>query len=157
MLRFRVHTDMFAHEKVLAAGNPAMGLWVRAGAWCVGQSLSGFVPNAVVPTLGTRGQAQKLVDAGLWTREPDGYRFHDWDAWQPPQPDPDKRRRWLSPDVRRMVMVRDDLVCQLCGNAVATEDVHIDHITPVSRGGTDHLSNLQVTHSACNIAKGARV
>jgi 5-methylcytosine-specific restriction endonuclease McrA len=35
--------------------------------------------------------------------------------------------------------------------------MHIDHIYPVSRGGGDELSNLQVTHSRCNMAKGSRV
>lgn len=36
-------------------------------------------------------------------------------------------------------------------------DIHIDHILPVSLGGLSELSNLQVTHSWCNLKKGARV
>lgn len=71
--------------------------------------------------------------------------------------DPGAGRTRLSPDIRRMVIIRDGLVCGICKGEVAADDVHIDHIYPVSRGGTDELSNLQVTHSACNMRKGARI
>jgi len=71
--------------------------------------------------------------------------------------DPDRRRRPLAPDLRQAIIKRDGLVCGICGNEVPADDVHIDHIQPVSRGGTDHPDNLQVAHSRCNIAKGARV
>ncbi len=71
--------------------------------------------------------------------------------------DPEKRRPSLSSDIRRMVIARDGLVCGLCGGEVETaKDVHIDHIIPVSRGGTNVLGNLQVAHARCNMRKGAR-
>jgi 5-methylcytosine-specific restriction endonuclease McrA len=62
----------------------------------------------------------------------------------------------LPPYLRAAVIARDGYVCQLCGGRVAPIDVHIDHIYPWSRGGPTVLSNLQVTHSRCNIRKGAR-
>lgn len=33
---------------------------------------------------------------------------------------------------------------------------HIDHILPVSKGGTNDRKNLQITCMPCNLAKGAR-
>jgi 5-methylcytosine-specific restriction endonuclease McrA len=30
----------------------------------------------------------------------------------------------------------------------------VDHIKPVAKGGGDELSNLAVTHPACNMRKG---
>lgn len=63
-------------------------------------------------------------------------------------------RSRLSPMIRRWVIERDGLVCGICGHPVAPDDVHIDHIMPVSRGGQSTLDNLRVTHSACNMAKG---
>jgi len=51
---------------------------------------------------------------------------------------------------------RDGYVCQLCTTAVEPTDVHLDHIKPYSKGGPTNLENLQVTHSLCNIHKGAR-
>lgn len=59
--------------------------------------------------------------------------------------------------IREAVLARDGLICQLCNEPVEPDDVHLDHIHPVSKGGQDTISNLQVTHSRCNIRKGARV
>jgi 5-methylcytosine-specific restriction endonuclease McrA len=33
--------------------------------------------------------------------------------------------------------------------------LHLDHRVPIVHGGSDHPSNLQVTHAACNLRKGA--
>jgi 5-methylcytosine-specific restriction endonuclease McrA len=35
--------------------------------------------------------------------------------------------------------------------------LHVDHIIPTSRGGTDHPSNLRVVHGRCNLRKGNRM
>ena len=35
-------------------------------------------------------------------------------------------------------------------------DLTIDHVVPRSRGGTDHLENLQLLCAACNSIKGDR-
>ena len=66
-------------------------------------------------------------------------------------------RSSLPPATRAAVIERDGYVCKLCGEDVEPDDVHIDHIHPVSKGGSDKLDNLQVAHSLCNIKKGARV
>lgn len=59
--------------------------------------------------------------------------------------------------LRSAVIARDGLVCGLCGAPVPYKDVHVDHVLPVSLGGAHELSNLQVTHSKCNLRKGARL
>ena len=35
------------------------------------------------------------------------------------------------------------------------EDVHVDHVEPLARGGMDVFENCQLLHSDCNQAKGA--
>ena len=67
----------------------------------------------------------------------------------------EQRRRSLSPVLRRAVIARDGLVCGICCEDVAPDDVHIDHVVPWARGGRNELSNLQVAHSTCNLQKGA--
>lgn len=54
--------------------------------------------------------------------------------------------------------------CGLCGITVDMSLTYpepmspsIDHITPLSKGGTHQLSNAQLTHLRCNIQKGAKV
>lgn len=70
--------------------------------------------------------------------------------------DPDGHRTPVPPSVRHYVISRDGYICGLCGGEVEPDDLHLDHIQPYSKGGSNEPSNLQVTHSACNIRKGAR-
>jgi hypothetical protein len=70
--------------------------------------------------------------------------------------DPDSRYIPLSARTRQLVIERDGYTCGLCGLDVAPDDVHIDHVLPRSRGGSDHPDNLQVAHSLCNVRKGNR-
>lgn len=83
MTWFKVDDGLATHQKVLAAGNAAMGLWVRAGAWCSQQLTDGHVPLATVRLLGNVKQAKALVAAGLWIEAEGGYQFHDWSDYQP--------------------------------------------------------------------------
>lgn len=84
---FKIDDTLAHHHKVMAAGNPAMGLWVRAGSYCAQQLTDGFVSNEALATLGTRSQAHRLVAAGLWDAAPGGFRFHDWTDYQPTKSD----------------------------------------------------------------------
>lgn len=59
-------------------------------------------------------------------------------------------------------------LCALCGKPMprlkrskkarqSADQPTLDHITPLGAGGREHISNLQVAHSACNGKKGCRV
>lgn len=81
---FKVDDSLAFHAKTVQAGNVAMGLWVRAGAWCSQQGTEGKVPAHMVGTLGgSKAHAAKLVTAGLWKTTSEGYQFHDWLQYQP--------------------------------------------------------------------------
>lgn len=54
-------------------------------------------------------------------------------------------------DLRLAVIERDGCVCLYCGEE--TQDIHVDHIFPLSRGGPSELSNLTVACAKCNISK----
>lgn len=54
---------------------------------------------------------------------------------------------------RRRIIERDGLVCAICNDLVDPEDVHIDHVVSLYRGGDSSDDNLQVTHSQCNLRK----
>lgn len=46
-------------------------------------------------------------------------------------------------------------ICGLCGEQInSIDEMHVDHIIPLSRGGKDILANLQLTHARCNMDKG---
>lgn len=51
------------------------------------------------------------------------------------------------------------LPCNICGQPLGPfdEHLHIDHIFPVSKGGTNAVRNLQVVHMSCNLKKSDKV
>lgn len=63
-------------------------------------------------------------------------------------------RRYLSRKLREEIINQYNGHCANCG---ATENLHIDHIHPVSRGGSNDPSNLQVLCSGCNLEKADKV
>lgn len=84
---FKVDDNFAFHAKAVAAGNPAVGLWSRAGAWCAQQLTDGFVPDHILTAIGTKAQADKLVAVGLWKRVEGGHEFHEWHDRQPSRVD----------------------------------------------------------------------
>src|SRR5690606_31343562 len=55
------------------------------------------------------------------------------------------------PKLRRDVIRRDGKRCRYCGSTDGP--FHIDHLVPVSRGGSDEPSNLTVSCRSCNLSK----
>lgn len=54
------------------------------------------------------------------------------------------------------VFKRDGFRCQFCGRAQADGvKLHVDHIVPVSEGGTNEIENLQTLCEECNLGKGS--
>lgn len=64
------------------------------------------------------------------------------------------KRRRMSAKTSQIVFDRDGRKCLHCGT---TQRLTIDHIWPVSRGGSDDLENLQTLCHSCNSKKGASV
>lgn len=68
-----------------------------------------------------------------------------------------KQRNLMTPQLRRTIMERDNYTCQICGKYMPDEiGLHIDHITPIAKGGKSVTSNLRVLCSKCNGKKGAK-
>ena len=67
--------------------------------------------------------------------------------------------RGISPQRRNEILERNGFTCQNCGAGAGDPDpwnpgrkirLHIDHIIPISQGGTDDPGNLRTLCSACN-------
>ncbi len=57
--------------------------------------------------------------------------------------------------LRRRVIERDGLICQLCSEPLLSEaDVTLDHVVPRSKGGVTSFANLRVACAPCNFARG---
>jgi hypothetical protein len=85
MTWFKVDDSFHSHPKVLAASPASLGLWVVAGSWSGANLSDGFIPDHVLPRLlpDAASLARDLVTAGLWRRARGGYRFHDWNDYNP--------------------------------------------------------------------------
>jgi hypothetical protein len=97
MTWFKVDDSFHSHPKVLAAEPAALGLWVVAGAWCSANLTDGFVPDYVLPRLlpDAARLAEELATCRLWKRTKGGYRFHDWNEFQPTKEEiTAERKRW---------------------------------------------------------------
>lgn len=66
-----------------------------------------------------------------------------------------EQRRLMTDSLRYDVLKRDGFRCVLCGATAKDEHVklHVDHITPISKGGRTELSNLRTLCERCNLGK----
>ncbi len=49
---------------------------------------------------------------------------------------------------------RDNKECQICHEPIKLDDVTLDHVIPLSRGGLHEYANIVCSHEACNLLKG---
>lgn len=81
---------------------------------------------------------------------------------EPPGPDRQKEpstlivktpRRNFTEHERRDIYIRDKGICGICGRFVPPDCFTIDHIIPISKGGTYDYDNLQCCCKKCNQLK----
>lgn len=63
------------------------------------------------------------------------------------------KRKGLSKRLRFEVFKRDGFRCTYCGATPAQSILHVDHVEPVSKGGTDEPCNLVTACADCNGGK----
>ncbi len=64
-------------------------------------------------------------------------------------------RKNLTKKQRFTILKRDNFTCRYCGRKIPEVILEIDHIVPVSKGGTNELNNLITSCRDCNRGKGA--
>ena len=86
----------------------------------------------------------------------------DWLIWQMLFTRYDER--WIRPTERpsswpkglkRELLLRQDYLCVYCGQRRKSQNFEIDHMTPVKRGGSNDMDNLQGLCKPCNKRKWA--
>ena len=64
------------------------------------------------------------------------------------------RRIRIAPKIKAITLKQQEYACAICGTDLRDRVFHMDHVIPLSRGGTNHYSNLQVVCPGCNYRKG---
>jgi 5-methylcytosine-specific restriction endonuclease McrA len=57
---------------------------------------------------------------------------------------------------RHNIYVRDGNRCQYCGHRFSSSELSLDHVIPLSRGGSSTWENVVCACLACNVKKGNR-
>jgi len=65
------------------------------------------------------------------------------------------KRKAISKRTRFEVFKRDGFRCQYCGETAPDVVLHVDHIKPVAKGGSNEIVNLVTSCAGCNSGKGA--
>lgn len=68
-----------------------------------------------------------------------------------------RNRAPISRALRHEVFKKSNYTCAECGKTNKETILCVDHIIPVSQGGTDELDNLQCLCEECNQAKSNRI
>lgn len=153
---FKVDDKLATHPKVIEAGNKALGLWVRAGSWCMSHLTDGFVTASTVPMLGgSAADAKRLVSVGLWSVADGGWQFNDWMDYQPTKAQIETER---AATAERVAKHRNKRASNTVTNAVSTpapypypyptpiDSAHLPESSPVSTArekGTESISELR--------------
>lgn len=66
------------------------------------------------------------------------------------------KRKSISKKLRFEVFKRDKFTCQYCGRKAPDVILEVDHIEPVSKGGTNEITNLITSCRDCNRGKSDR-
>lgn len=63
----------------------------------------------------------------------------------------------ISKGARFKVLTRDNFTCRYCGRSAPEVVLHVDHVHPQSRGGSDAMDNLVTACRDCNVCKNAKI
>jgi hypothetical protein len=80
----KIDDKLCTHPKFVGLPLAPRGLWVTALSWSSMQLTDGHIPRSALRLFGAQPRdARRLVEAGLWEEDGDGWRFHDWSDYQP--------------------------------------------------------------------------
>jgi hypothetical protein len=120
---FRLDDSFHSHPKVIAAGNEAVGLYVRCGTYAAQHLTNGFIPEQVALLYGSRQLAEVLVRTKLWRRTRGGWQMRDYLDYNPSREAVENERKNAAERQRRR---RDSIVSRRDSHS----DNGVTHTTP---------------------------
>ncbi len=155
---FRLDDSFHGHPKVIAAGNEAIGLYVRCGTYAAEHLTDGFIPEDIAVLYGASDTGSRrnpgtgkpetlgetLVRTKLWRRARAGWRMRDYLDYNPSKKAVDNGRRVNATRQRRWQTARRNAV----SDAATSPVTNTAPTRPDPYGGT----SLPVTERAPPVA-----
>jgi len=99
-----------------------------------------------------------LLDLGDYERQT-GFPFSEYIRRLEAEPDVVRigtiKRKGIPNSVKAELWEKAGGRCYHCGGKINPFDnLHIDHLIPLSNGGADHMDNYVLSCAACNLKKG---
>ena len=121
-------------------------------------TLEGWNDEDVAASLDMETERVEAIREAMQGKLIEGDRLLGWEKRQP------ENELWgiqllrtgwnsVRADLAPLVFARDGHACVYCG---AREDLTVDHVLPLSRGGTNDLYNLVTACRPCNSSKNAK-
>jgi hypothetical protein len=98
---FKLDDSFHSHPKVIAAGNEAVGLYVRCGTYAAEHLTDGLVGKDIVALYGDENLAAVLVRTRLWHRARGGWTIHDYLDYNPSAEQVERERKEARERMRR--------------------------------------------------------
>lgn len=109
---------------------------------------------------------QRLAEQKVWREDNDRSEYNlEWSRANTDKRAEGRRRRkallkgatTIETFTKVEIWERDEGVCGICDLPADTNDWHLDHVIPLSRGGQHTWENVQVSHPKCNLSKKAKL
>jgi 5-methylcytosine-specific restriction endonuclease McrA len=103
-------------------------------------------------------RTRRAANPGAETVYSTAWRKANPEKWALRNRENQRRRRGDKPVSYATILERDGMVCHLCSGPIAgLDDLHMDHVIPLARGGEHNEQNIKPAHALCNMRKGSRV
>lgn len=67
------------------------------------------------------------------------------------------RRSFVESVDYSVIYERDGGICHICNTFVHPDELDMDHVIPINRGGEHSYNNIKVSHGICNRRKGTKL
>lgn len=165
---FRVNCDWWESDWVCVLGSETRLAWILFLGRVKTHGSKGAIPKEIatderwrMPEATLQGLIERALEARQIIDEGDKWRVAGWASYESDEYTKN-RRRWIrmkeaGGSIRKAVRIAImDAFGHQCAYCKSPDDLTVDHIYPVAKGGTNKMENLQVLCRRCNSRKKDR-
>jgi 5-methylcytosine-specific restriction endonuclease McrA len=103
-------------------------------------------------------RGRRAANPGGETHYSREWRKRNPEKWALRNRENQRRRRGEQPVSYSAILEEHGMVCHLCGGGIPSlDDLHMDHVIPLAKGGAHHADNIRPAHALCNMRKSDKI